>query len=1242
MFFQKYKIIFLIGIGSFLFSFIVDQFLPPRYSVRGVIPIIEKEIKSNDKDFKNFCRSPLISNLLNDSLNEKAFNEFLNKKYFIFIYDINNTKPILWNTQTVSPDTNIIYSDKNNYLTKLPNGWYVVKKEGITTDNNKQFVVLALIPVKYEYYVNNDYLKNSFSAINGIEDRFFITQKETPFVIKNSDGLPLFYLGLKTITYSSFNNNTSIWLRLLSILILFFLINQYAIGLIEKTGLKFAWLFLLIIVSFLRFVSYLFPFPFNLKQFELFSPLIYGSNFILSSLGDLFVNVFLIEWMILFIKDNIMKIKIIWPADLKWRIALTTLLCLAMMGVTILCGFILNSLVSDSQISFDVLNFFSLNIYSVIGFLILCGIATVYFFTMQLLLHLIKPVLKENIYLATIIIIVSSLLVLFFLTGNSHFVFYFLLLIWLLLFLCILNFKNLSTFKTRIISSKLIFWIFFFSVSITLVIVSENNRKELESRKHYLEKIADKTDPSSEKMMSITLSDLNGEHLPEIFGRFSNKAQNYFLKDSLLHENFPGFLNRYETKIYTFDSTGEPLFNQDSTSLNTLNAVVETQSHPTSVPDLSFYDISFERFNYITRKTIKTLNGQLRGYLFIISSPKRYKSNELYPQLFNKGNSDAIENSPLYSYAIYSNGYIINSYNDYPFPTRLPREIKFYSNFYERNINGYSELWYKVNLSKLVVITKPDNIYIEAITLFAYLFCFFLAGMTIVNLFVVLIRNRFNFWKITTNIHLTVRNQVHGTIMLISIISFLIIGVTTILFFIKRYNKNDHEKLSRTINVIENDILNFNDSTFQFSSGEKNNNLSAIEDKLQAKINHIADIHGSNINVYDLYGNLRLSSLPLPYNKGILSNLMDPSAYFHLKKIKDVQFFRFQKIGDLQYLNNYIPLRKSNGIEYGYLNIPYFESQNKLYEEISNFLVTIINLNAFIFLIAGILAFFITNRITDSFFFISQKMKEVNLGKTNELIEWKRKDEIGELVKEYNRMVMKLDESAQNLAKNEREGAWREMARQVAHEIKNPLTPMKLNLQYLQMAIENKSPKVMEISLNVTKILVEQIDHLSQIASNFSQFSNINHSNNQRFDLNKILKKLHLLYAANSNLKIDLQLSNDHTYIFADKTQVQRLFTNLIQNAVQSIPENKQALIQIYSNIIDDIVLTSVKDNGNGIPETMREKIFTPNFTTKSSGTGLGLAMCKGIVEKISGKIWFETTENNGTTFFVEIPLDEI
>jgi nitrogen fixation/metabolism regulation signal transduction histidine kinase len=310
-----------------------------------------------------------------------------------------------------------------------------------------------------------------------------------------------------------------------------------------------------------------------------------------------------------------------------------------------------------------------------------------------------------------------------------------------------------------------------------------------------------------------------------------------------------------------------------------------------------------------------------------------------------------------------------------------------------------------------------------------------------------------------------------------------------------------------------------------------------------------------------------------------------------------------------------------------------------LKQEISYFLVTIINLNAFIFLIAGVVALFITNRVTRSFSLISEKMKEVNLGKTNEEIIWNRDDEIGELVTEYNKMVNKLEDSASILAKSEREGAWREMARQVAHEIKNPLTPMKLSIQFLQRSIDNNSGNVKELTTSVAKTLIEQIDHLSKIAFDFSQFANIGNTKPETFDLKEVLLPLVELYRMNEKADISINGLDTEILLYTDKTQMNRLFTNLFQNALEANTFNQKSKIEINVLKGSGIVQISIKDNGEGIPEEMQAHIFSPNFTTKTSGPGLGLAMCKGIVEKAKGKIWFKTSLGNGATFFVDLPV---
>jgi nitrogen fixation/metabolism regulation signal transduction histidine kinase len=414
---------------------------------------------------------------------------------------------------------------------------------------------------------------------------------------------------------------------------------------------------------------------------------------------------------------------------------------------------------------------------------------------------------------------------------------------------------------------------------------------------------------------------------------------------------------------------------------------------------------------------------------------------------------------------------------------------------------------------------------------------------------------------------------------------------------------------------------------------------SASQQNLAKLVSEVADIHNADVNVYDLEGNLQVSSENDVYEKGILSNKMHPLAYYHLDRMREIQFVQKENLSSLEYWSIYSTVRNDRGEVMKYLNIPYFSSQIDLKQEISNFLVTIINLNAFIFLIAGVIALFITNKITQSFSLISEKMKEITLGKTNEEIVWNRNDEIGDLVIQYNKMVHQLEESADALAKSEREGAWREMARQVAHEIKNPLTPMKLSMQYLQKAINSNQPNIRELTVNVANTLIEQIDHLSKIAADFSQFANITNKKIELVDLHQVIGVLVDLYSSDPKVEMSWKKIPGSVVLKADKTHMNRVFTNLFANAVDSCTHREACVIEINEKQEDGMITISIRDNGDGIPNEMHSKIFMPNFTTKTSGTGLGLAMSKSIIEQAGGRIWFETEEGVGTVFFVELPV---
>ena len=1242
-FFGRNGYLLLASAWLFTLSFIIDNYWSGTSTINAVQKGIQKNIITNQKKSKAFFNNTaLINKIINRSYDDKDLNDFVSKDYFVFIYRITpftQPQPVFWNTQVILPDSTVLDKPDGNYFQQLINGWYIINKKSYENSSGLLYEMVSLIPVKWHYYVENKYLKNSFVAIENIQDEYDVSLKPTNTVVKDINGEKLFYLKHIKFNVVSRDNIISIWLRILAGVLVLFFIHKLARFYFEKKGFWPSLLVLIIPVLFLRTLSYFLPIPLNFKQLELFNSDIYGSDFIFNSLGDLLINSLLFIWIVLFIRSHYRFKYIDFNFNTKAKkYTVVGFISLLMIVFTILCGNIVRSLVSDSQISFDVINFFTLNIYSIVGFIVLSCVATGYFFLIQILLNPAKIIIGSNGFVLYMFIAVLSLIFLTLGFHLPHVTFNLCLLTWLLFFVYLLNKVSLSIDAYNLVSTRFIFWLFFFSVSITTAIVVQNKKKEMEQRRTFAENIASRADPTGERFLSVILSDFNNASLNGIFYRFKNPFENKILKDSLINENFSGYLNKYDTRIYTFDSNEAPLYNEDSTNFNSLNAIIQTQGKATAIQGLYYYDISYDRFNYISKKEIADSSGNKKGYIFIVSTPKKYKSDALYPELFSKGNINSIESSSVYAFAIYNDNQLSSSNNDYPFPTMIDPGSFTYNEFRTVDRNGYEELWYKANEDKVIVIARRDDFFVESITLFAYLFCSFLVITVVFNFLSKILSSRIKSENFRTFWQFTIRNQVHGTIIMISIFSFLVIGITTILFFISRYHNNNREKLSRTIHVMENEIRNSID-TMSAANTQLMDFDSVSNEKLDETINRVASIHAADINLYDINGDLKVSSLPLPYKKGIVSEKMDPVAFFHLNKLKDVQFSQEQLIGSLEYLSNYVPVRDETGKEYAYLNIPYFESQSNLQDEISNFLVTIINLNAFIFLIAGIIALFITNRITRSFSLISNRMKEINLEKTNEEIVWTRKDEIGELVNEYNKMVKKLDVSAQLLAKSEREGAWREMARQVAHEIKNPLTPMKLNLQYLQMAINNNSPGVKKISLYVANILLEQIEHLSKIAGDFAHFANLGNSKNQLFDINNTLVNVASLYSANEKLEVETDLYPEEILIEADKTQINRLFTNLLQNAVQSVPEKRKAIIEIKSQLAGRNVIVSIKDNGNGIPAEMFSKIFIPNFTTKTSGTGLGLAMCKGIVEKLNGKIWFETNEGKWTIFFVELPV---
>ncbi|NCI46562.1 sensor histidine kinase [Sediminibacterium soli] len=1154
----------------------------------------------------------------------------------LFIYRLNETRQtpslVYWNTNRMYVDNDDVDGQAANFFVGTSNGDFEMVK---TTDTIRGIVyaVIGMIPVRWSYFIENRYLHSDFAGYPGLSLQYEISADPSALPVNDSQGEELFRIKLKEGKLFVAYDGITVFLRVMAIILMLVFLHSVAQEIVLRRNFRTGFLFLTAVVVLLRVITYRFAFPFDFSKLLLFDPSIYASNFLHPSLGDLFVNAVLLFWLVSFYKthhDHLPWIKKILPGDVYnfGSLALLTFICF-------LLGSVVISLVKDSKISFDVTNIFSLTVYSVISIIVLCFLVLSFFHFSQILL---KPAIQTQVplYQQLLGVATAGSLCLLLFTAITDTRTYLWILVWLTGYVLLLNFRRRDIGKPLLRSTFFIFWVMIFTMSIASIVIYENRIVEAGQRKSIAEKLALQTDPSGESLLNIAATNFDDAFLISNFHRLAeSEYSNKFIKDSLINQNFSGYLNKYDTRIYTFDSLYHPLYNEDSTSYASIKTILLNQAKPTVIPELFSYDNTAEGFSYIYQKDIRDEDGEL-GYLFVIIKSKRYKSEALYPELFNQVQDVASDLNTNYAYAVYNKGRLINHFNTYSFPSRIDRREVPDFEFSFRKQGNYSELWYNSGNDKQVLVVKRNTWVIEAITLFAYLFCSFLLIILVFHVGNRALQARFKWQEMRKMLRLNIRSQIQATIIFLSVFSFLVIGIATISFFILRFHRGNEERLSKSIQVMANEVNSRMNSLQAFDDVPDN---LGVRSELEKTIAEISDLHNVDINYYNTEGTLVISTQPYIYNKHLLSAKMEPRAYQHLRYGFSMRYLQSEQVGSFEYLSIYVPLIDDAGSAYAYLNIPYLNSQSELNQEISSFLATLINLNAFIFLIAGAIAFILTSRITNSFSIIGKKMREMNLGKINEEISWNRNDEIGMLVEEYNKMVKKLEESAQALAKSEREGAWREMARQVAHEIKNPLTPMKLSIQYLQNAIQKGAPNVKELSSNMAVTLIEQIDQLSKIAGDFSQFANIGNARLEKFDITDALSSVVRLYQAHPKAQIEWAKEAGDYAVFSDRVQMNRLFTNLIQNAIEANEEpHRQAHIRIQQQIVDGQILLSVADDSGGIPPRMRENIFKPNFTTKSSGTGLGLAICKGIVEKANGRIWFESVEEKGAVFYIRLP----
>jgi nitrogen fixation/metabolism regulation signal transduction histidine kinase len=410
---------------------------------------------------------------------------------------------------------------------------------------------------------------------------------------------------------------------------------------------------------------------------------------------------------------------------------------------------------------------------------------------------------------------------------------------------------------------------------------------------------------------------------------------------------------------------------------------------------------------------------------------------------------------------------------------------------------------------------------------------------------------------------------------------------------------------------------------------------------LQDRVAELAKITQTDINLFVLHpwGEELFSSESYIYDKQLLSRRINPYVRMLLVEQGQSRALLNEQVGQVSFHVAYAGIKPAvhdaGGAPVAVVGIPFNGSKYEYEKQALDVLANVIQVFAVILLALLPLSYVSVRSLTAPLRLIQQKLRKVSFQNRNEPIEYVSDDEIGMLVNEYNKMLVKLEQSREALSQSEKESAWREMAKQVAHEIKNPLTPMKLNLQQLQRVLDANHP----LAKRSIEMLITQIDTLSDIASSFSAFARMPVPKEEPIDLCAILQETLTLNEAREEALITCRFEAERLPVIGDARLMSRIFNNLIINAVQAVPAGRQPEIEIEAKVRHGWAFLRFSDNGAGIPEEARPKVFFPNFTTKSSGSGIGLAIAKRGIETLNGRIWFETETGKGTVFFIEMPM---
>jgi len=686
------------------------------------------------------------------------------------------------------------------------------------------------------------------------------------------------------------------------------------------------------------------------------------------------------------------------------------------------------------------------------------------------------------------------------------------------------------------------------------------------------------------------------------------------------------YFDRYDVKILLFNAAKEPLDDQAPGGFSPYeNELLKLSSGS-----------DYKGVHFIRSEGVQTGKryfavvpifrfDQPIGFVVLDLSLKRIIPQNVFPELLVDSRFNEYFENRDKSFAFISDKSILSSFGNFNYEKEFDFSLLYNREFYKDGIieNGFIQSGSEEESGRVAVVTSLAYPVFFVLTNFAF---FFVLGIFVIGFGVALYG--LYAWINGQQINYAARIQLY--IYMAFALPLVIVTVTTL-------NRVSHS----AENQLKNDFINKSRllgenivPTLSSYWADPDNMRSELENQVV----NVARFSNVDVSIYDPSGMTVVSSQPVIVENQLTSGLMNREAWERIFGSGDNSLILNEKIGSLVFNNSYFGLKSSeSGALIGVLSVPFFESALSLETTQISVLANILTVFVLIFILFTILSFFAVNSLTFPLRFITRTLSRTTLSGTNKPLEWKSNDEIGLMVTEYNRMLENLEQSKIELARSQKESAWREIAKQVAHEIKNPLTPMKLTLQQMEQSIMH-GEFGQEKGNQSIRVLLTQVEILNDIASSFSSFARMPAPILQRIELIQLVRKSAALFTNYEGGEVLFQYTGDSLYLNGDEQLLSRVFSNIILNAFQA-GDGKQIKVEVIVKRVYNDVSISFEDNGNGIDVQLKDKIFAPYFSTKKSGSGLGLAIAKQGIEQSGGEIWFESEVGKGTTFFVRFKL---